>query len=366
MRETILLTGATGFLGMEVLVRVLERSDADVLALVRAADADQAQRRLDAVMHKLYDRPPARFTRRVRALAGDLRSPGFGLGQADLDLISGSTEAIAHCAASVAFDSPLPLALSDNTLGTARILELAEQVHAAGRLRRMIHVSTAFVCGCHDGRFEEADLDLDVEFRNNYERSKAYAEHILRRSDPTLPVTIARPSIVVGDSSSGWTPTFNVIYWPMRAYERGLLDTIPGSPAGRLDIVPVDYVADALFALLIGGYERRTVHLVAGDLAVSNEELAELASRHIGRATARFAEASTARSLEEMLTFVPYMNITGTFANSQTSQLLDGTGIKPASVLDYLHAILAYAKRSRWGKRPLTREAAARLSSVGP
>ena len=65
-----------------------------------------------------------------------------------------------------------------------------------------------------------------------------------------LPLVIARPSIVVGDRYSGWTPAFNVIYWPLRAFARGMLDEVPANPDGVVDVVPVDYVADALVHLL--------------------------------------------------------------------------------------------------------------------
>ena len=61
---------------------------------------------------------------------------------------------------------------------------------------------------------------------------------------------IARPSIVMGESTSGWTPAFNVLYWPIRAFSRGLFAEVPARPEALVDVVPVDYVADALVHLL--------------------------------------------------------------------------------------------------------------------
>ena len=89
-------------------------------------------------------------------------------------------------------------------------------------LRRIVHVSTAYVSGRHAGEFGEGDLEVGQEFRNTYECSKYEAERLLRGVGE-LPLAIARPSIVVGHSASGWTSAFNVLYWPMRALERGLL-----------------------------------------------------------------------------------------------------------------------------------------------
>ena len=98
--------------------------------------------------------------------------------------------------------------------------------------------------------FRETDLDLGQGFRTQYEQSKFEAERAIGEAAADLPLLIARPSIIVGDSHSGWTSAFNVIYWPMRAFSRGLMDEVAIDPEGVADIVPVDYVADGLMALL--------------------------------------------------------------------------------------------------------------------
>ena len=54
----------------------------------------------------------------------------------------------------------------------------------------------------------------------------------------------------MGESTSGWTPAFNVLYWPIRAFSRGLFEEVPARPEAKVDVVPVDYVADALVHLL--------------------------------------------------------------------------------------------------------------------
>ncbi len=78
MRPPVFMTGATGFLGMEVLARLLEAGDREVVCLVRAADTEAAQARLDGVLETLWT-DPSPYRSRVRAIAGDLTSLGLGM-----------------------------------------------------------------------------------------------------------------------------------------------------------------------------------------------------------------------------------------------------------------------------------------------
>ena len=246
MSGAILLTGATGFLGMDALARLIEREGEQIVVLVRARDDAEAGERLQTVLARLYDEPPAAAAQ-VRAVHGDLLQPGLGLSVKDRERLISSVDRIIHCAASISFELPLVEAREINVEGVARVLELAREIAAGGSLRRLVHVSTAYVSGRHAGVFGETDLDLGQEFRNTYERSKHEAEHVLHEASD-LPTVIARPSIVVGHRASGWTPAFNVIYWPVRAFERGLLEEVPARPDSIVDFVPVDYVTDGVLA----------------------------------------------------------------------------------------------------------------------
>ena len=185
---------------MEVLARYLERTDRDVVALVRAADEPAAAERIDGVLSDLFGRRASRYAGRVQALPADLTAPGLGLEPAAADALAASVSDVIHAAASVSFDLPLQEAREINVQGTGRMLELAGRV---GGLRRFAYVSTAYVAGTHEGTFSEADLDVGQGFRNSYERSKHEAESLVRAHAGRLPVTILRPSIVVGDRRSG-------------------------------------------------------------------------------------------------------------------------------------------------------------------
>ena len=98
-----------------------------------------------------------------------------------------------------------------------------------------MHVSTAYVAGTYSGTFTE-DM-LGNEFRNTYEQTKCEAERVVGEV-ADMEVAIARPSIVMGESDTGWTPAFNVLYWPLRAFARGLFEQVPALPEGRVDVVP--------------------------------------------------------------------------------------------------------------------------------
>ena len=94
-----------------------------------------------------------------------------------------------------------------------------------------MHVSTAYVAGDRVGVISEHDGDVGQTFRNTYEQTKLKAEQLV--TDSGLPAAIVRPSVIVGDSATGWTQAFNVIYWPLQAFARGLFPTVPGTRPRR-------------------------------------------------------------------------------------------------------------------------------------
>ncbi|MBV9423486.1 MAG: SDR family oxidoreductase [Solirubrobacterales bacterium] len=365
----VLLTGATGFVGMEVLARYLERGDRPVYTLIRAESDRAAQERLDAVLATLFGpRVPGRHAERVRAVAGELTAPHLGLNRTRREDLARQVTTIVHSAASVSFTLPLEDARQINVGGTRRMLEFAELARELGGLGRYGHVSTAYVAGTHAGRFAESDLDVGQRFNNSYEQSKFEAEQLVR-AQPELPFTILRPSIVVGDRRSGWTAAFNVLYWPLRALARGLFEAIPASPSAPLDVVSVDYVADAIYELCeardgIG----ETYHLAAGAQASTMGEVAQLASGYFRRPApkmlppAEFASLSPTvaqgSAFETGSAYFPYFSINAVFDDAATRARLEPAGIRVSPLRDYMDRLLDYATRSRWGKRPIARSQA--------
>jgi long-chain acyl-CoA synthetase len=357
--DTILLTGGTGFLGMELLARLVDRGERSVLCLVRAPDAGAAQERLDATVARLWDDPPPAAAELV-AIPGDVTAEGLGLSDSDRERVLGEVTAIVHCAAAISFDQTLEQARAVNTAGTLRVIELSREIAAGGRLRRHVHVSTAYVAGLHRGLFKETDLDLGQGFRNTYEHSKFDAEMAIAQVAEGLPLVIARPSIIVGDSRSGWTSAFNVIYWPMRAFSRGLMDEVVIDPYEVSDIVPIDYVGDGLLALLDHEEVRGTVALVAGAAAPTNAELIELACRQFGREPPKIVTSSSSRLADAAL-YAPYFGSGANLDDARARELLGPLGVSAPLLRDYFPTLIEYAEQARWGKNRITRQAAAAM-----
>jgi long-chain acyl-CoA synthetase len=367
-RGHVLLTGGTGFVGMEVLARYLERGDRHIVLLVRAKDDATARTRVDATLRDLFGVVRARrYGGRVEAVAAELTEPSLGLPAWRRHDLARRVTTIVHAAASVSFTLPLEEAREINVEGTRRMLDFAELASERGGLDRYAHVSTAYIAGDHAGRYAEDDLDVGQKFHNSYEQSKFESEKLVQ-ARTSVPSTIMRPSIVVGDRRSGWTAAFNVMYWPLRAFARGLYAAVPAVPSAPLDVVSIDYVADAIHALCeMPGGIGETYHLTAGANASTIGEVAELASRYFDKpppavlSPADFAVAaltateSQRTALEGSLAYFPYFAIGTTFDDVRARACLDPPGILVSPLRDYLVRLLDFATESRWGKRPIGR-----------
>jgi thioester reductase-like protein len=358
MMPPVFLTGATGFLGMEVLARLLERGDREVLALVRADDATGAEERIDGVLHTLW-RDPSPYRDRVRPVRGDVTQAGLGIPQTERAVLAEEVGAVLHCAASIAFDMPLDEARAINVEGTREVIGFARECKALGRLERFLHVSTAYVSGKHAGTFRERQLVAGQEFRNTYEQTKWEAEQVVRAAGDLAPA-IGRPSIVMGESDTGWTPTFNVLYWPLRAFSRGLFDEVPALPAAHVDVVPVDYVADALVHLL-DVEDQGVFNLVAGREAPLATELVELACARFERPEPTVVPPGGDDGDEaddHGAVYLPYFDMEVVFDDSRARAALAPAGVRPPRMADYFGTLMDYAEATRWGKRQMTREEA--------
>lgn len=280
-----LVTGATGFIGAEVLRRLTTRErERRVYALVRASDDQAAERRGREVLFRLFhadEAAAADAAGRIRWITGDLARPDLGLSNRSRQEIVAECGEVIHAAASTDWDLPLDQAEAVNFTGVTGIADLVAERLRSGRDGRLVHISTAYVSGRRTGQIEPEDLPGPGEpFNNTYEETKAKAERYLRERMGEIPVTVLRPSIVVGDSLTGRTFNFNVLYFPIKLLYRGLLPIVPGRASTRLDIVPVDYVCDATIALgrdplAIGC----TYHLTADDDAMPLREFGERIAR---------------------------------------------------------------------------------------
>ncbi len=352
MSDAVFLTGGTGLLGMELIAQLLERGEGpDIFVAVRAGDADEAAERVKTLLAQLYDDPPASASR-LRPVRAELTAPELGLDAADRKAVIAETSRVVHCAASVEFTLPLPEAREINVEGVRRVIELAQEMSG---LERFVHVSTAYVCGRLEGVFEEDEEPPGEGFRNTYEQTKWEGEQALAESG--LPHVTVRPSIVAGEDPSGWTSTFNVIYWPLQAFARGLFTEIPADPEGIIDIVPVDYVAEIIEAALYQPEAAGAFHAVAGEQAMTVVELIEHACGALDRPPPELSPPGTLADDHPAAIFEPYFDVHSRFGDRRARELHpNGTG--PRSPQDYMPALIDYGVQTKWGKHPLTRESA--------
>ncbi len=370
----IFLTGVTGFVGRYLAARLLNRPDVDGLdVLVRARDESAARARLLESMQNAVSEGAEALVARMEPVLGDLREERFGLDPEAWDALAQRTDAVLHGAANVRFDQDLEDARSYNVYGTQQAAALARRAVELGGLTRFDWVGTAFVAGLRRDVVQERDLEHDAGWKNPYEQSKYEAEVWLRAHASDLPLTIFRPSIVVGESQTGATTNFGMLYWPIRLYAKGWWRTVVGSADTPVDIVPVDFVADAIEALSRPGEAvGETYHLTSGvEGAVTIGELAGLAQQYFGGRPARYVDPGFflrwVRPVVDLFLwgpkrrvlqqggrfFIPYMSGNPRFDNAGTARALAPHGIVVPQVREYFSTLLDYCKRTDFGKLPV-------------
>ena len=361
--ELILITGATGFLGVQLVHELLQRQPSATLALlIRDRPGQSGQQRADLFV------PPAE-RHRVHVYSGDVSQPNCGLDPAVYQQLAASITRVIHSAATVRFDHTLDEARHINVEGTRRILDLAA---AAPHLRSLAYVGTAYVAGERTGLIREDELAIGQSYRNTYEQTKSEAETLVRSYLTRIPGVILRPSIIVGDSRTGATSSFKMMYWPLKIYARRLWRTVPGYPDAVLDIVPVDYVASAVAHLTFDPAAfGSTIHLTAGPQASATiQQIAQRAAEYFKVRQPRYVDPKLffaairpllfmtlwgrkRRILRDGRAYRDYFTMRMEFDTTNAQRLLAPAGLNPPPVLDYLDQLFHYCVASEWGRKPV-------------
>ena len=248
-----LVTGGTGFLGRAVLARLLAREDCEaVYALVRRGSVQKLRRRT-------RDMDGAD---KLVTVTGDLSRERLGLGDDVIDDLAGQVDDVLHLGAIYDVTADEDANRAANVDGTRHVVAVAAEIGA----RCLHHVSSVAVAGEHTGVFTEDDFDLGQSFGNPYHETKFAAEKIVREESRTA-WRVYRPAIVVGDSQTGEMDKIDGPYYLMGAISAlGRLPSflrVPAPELGSTNIVPVDYVADAMVALVhTPDLDDRAFHLV--------------------------------------------------------------------------------------------------------
>jgi thioester reductase-like protein len=366
----LLLTGATGLLG-SYLLRDLLLNDTPLAVLARRSRRANAAERIELLLTD-WERALGRRLPRPVVLEGDLTQPGCGLNRDDRAWLQSHCDRLLNNAASLSFfnadreGEPW----RTNVTGTRNLLDLTEAVG----INAFQHVSTAYVCGLRTDVIGEDELVVDQPFGNDYEQSKAEAETAVRHAGHLDSVTVYRPSIIVGDSHSGYTSTYHGFFAVLRLGHT-LLTRVPiGSTSGpallRLlgieatdckNFVPVDWVS-AVISHAVGQPDAadRTFHLTHPD-PMSMQEMAET----VQEATETYSDAASpddpdrcdeawfAENLKNQLqVYEHYFRNDPVFDRTATAQLAEHLPV-PELDRDTMMRMAKFAIAHEFGRQPV-------------
>jgi thioester reductase-like protein len=254
----------TGGLGSELLIKLLEsHPNYLIVTLIRAVDEVQLYNRLQGIFQ--YGDIDTKQQTKVYPILADICKPKLGVKDAIYDRLARNVHFIFHLAANVEFDISFESSYAVNVVSTEHILLFAKFAIQYGNLKRFNYVSTAYIAGDRRGSLKEKETFCGQNFHNGYEKSKLIAELKVEAEKQTLPITIYRPSMIVGSSKTGKTRKFFAFYDFLKILGLTSSRILLADPNARMDIVPSDYIADAMCYLSAQEFSNgNTYHLAAG------------------------------------------------------------------------------------------------------
>ena len=363
------ITGATGFVGSQFLKKILLETNDEVFLLIRSKRTESANQRYQSLFSKLFKSSSltqiSEYKERVEIVEGDISQSKFGLEPYVYDRIVNNIDYIFHCAATTSFTKTIEQARQTNVNSVIEMLKFAKDISNKNGLKKFIYISTAYVNGKARDDAKESELVKGAAFFNSYEQSKHEAETVIRKHWNELPIVIARPSIIIGDSNTGEFWNLNTIYFFLKMYASGNKLTL-GSPKNLLDLVPIDYVIDALFYIQSKDERGKCYVISAGDKSIPIINLYKMSksvfikyklnavecyfiSAYVGllilnlfklyKTLINCTKKTTAT--ERLLSFCPYLIMKKGIESNKTQDELAMNGIKLPDLERYFPTIIA-------------------------
>jgi nucleoside-diphosphate-sugar epimerase len=348
--RSIFITGFPGFIAGRLVER-LASADTQFFLLVQPQFVDTAMESVEKISHA-RNVPLENFA----LVEGDITKPNLGIAETDIDPITAEATDIFHLAAVYDLEVAKDLAYAVNLGGTKNVNEFARSLR---KLRRYSYVSTCYVAGKRKGRILETDLEHNAGFRNFYEETKYLAEMEVERLKKELPVTIFRPSIVVGDSKTGETAKYDGIYYLIHYLRRAptLLRLINvGNTKVRLNLVPVDFVVESMAALAFDESAEGETLALADPAPLTTAELFDaIAAKLSGKPSAvtpppRLIEVSLSTPISPPITGlplfgVPYFFIEQEYDTRESANQLLQHGIRCPRFGSYVGNLLNFVEK---------------------
>jgi len=233
-----LVTGGTGFIGRFLIERLVERENAEVHVLTRKGSESKFEALKNRVHKSVKDR--------LKMVSGDITQPNLGINEEWLAAHNNSIDHFYHLAAIYDMKADAESQETANVVGTRQAVETA----VALKVKQFHHVSSIAAAGLFNGTFYEDMFEEAENMENPYLRTKHVSEKVVR-DECSIPFKIYRPGMVVGHSKTGEIDKVDGPYYFFKLLKR-IRDTIPawmpmvGIEGRRLNIVPVDYVVDAI------------------------------------------------------------------------------------------------------------------------
>lgn len=340
----VFITGATGFLGTE-LVKGLVGKGHNVYLLIRSI------KKASALLKKL----PTVQRQRVNFIEGNLEIIRLGMTDKDVKQLANKIDIVYHTAAFLSFDETLRAEIFKTNLdGTKYVLEFAKEINVP----KFIYVSTAYTLGNQTNGYERL-YPLNTDFVNSYEESKCHSEHAVMGYSDLFDVAIMRPAIIVGNSITGEANTTFGLYGILKTVQ--LLKKRSTRLKKQLDVrllvkkdavanlVPVDYVVEALM-LAMNSSKNKSVYHLTNPNPPTNELIFEIIKDAFDFKTLAITSIEVAPYLTEfelsinkpLEVFKDYINRSIYFESENTNELFYQKGLAPLKMdVDMLYRIIS-------------------------